>query len=77
MPSKQPCINVCMYSLMQCAHLISSLRYSEFSIVCHNLFSKEFNEFGGLTGYSLVLVLILVPENCGRLKGLADKAMVD
>ena len=31
-------------------------------------------EYGGLTGYYLVL-LLLVLGNCGRLKGLADKAV--
>ena len=32
--------------------------YSEYSLICHNSFSKSMvdNGFGGLTGYSLVLV---------------------
>ena len=32
--------------------------YSEHSLICHNSFPKNkvINEFGGLTGYSLVLV---------------------
>ena len=36
------------------------------------------NVFGGLPGYSLVrtcIYIILVLGNCGRLKGLVDKAV--
>ena len=37
------------------------------------------NEFGGLTGYSVVRIctLYLVMGSLGRLKDLADKAVVD
>ena len=35
------------------------------------------NKFGGLTGYSLVLVHYIGTGNCGGLKGLADKAVTD
>ena len=35
------------------------------------------NEFGGLTGYSLILDIVWVLGNCGGLKGLVDKVVVD
>ena len=49
--------------------------YSEYSLICCNSFQRILwiEEFGGLTGYSLVLVL----GNCVRLKGFVDKAVVD
>ena len=35
------------------------------------------NEFGSLTGYSLVLVHYIGTGNCGGLKGLGDKVVAD
>ena len=54
----------CTYISMQVCE------YSEVSLICHHSFSKIMvdYEFGGLTGYLLVLVrtLLLVLGNCGR-----------
>ena len=48
--------------------------YSEYSLIHDNSF---FEEYGGLTGYSWYLYIILVLGNCGRLKGLADKVVAN
>ena len=51
-------------------HLSAAIRFQR---------TWSINMFGGLTGYSLVLVhySIIGIGNCGRLKGLADKAVTD
>ena len=48
-------------SVHVCITIVPTCTYSEFSVICRNLFSKNMvnyiiNEFGGLTGYSLILV---------------------
>ena len=52
------------------------VQYSEFSLIYCNSFSK-IDEIGRLTGYSLLLVHNIGTGNCGGLKGLVDKAVVD
>ena len=59
--------------------------YSECSLIRRNSFSKNarIDEFGRLTGCSLVLVHYIGTEKLwqikrfGRLRGLADKAVAD
>ena len=48
-------------SVQVCITIVPTCTYSEFSVIRRNLFSKNMvnyiiNEFGGLTGYSLILV---------------------
>ena len=56
--------------------------YSEYLLICRNSFSKNMVDYTGLvwinwTFIDIYLYIILVLGICGRLKGLADKAVAD
>ena len=53
---------------------LDSPMYREFLLIRHNLLSKNMADQLDIYWY---LYIILVLGNCGRLKGLADKAVVD
>ena len=59
-----------MHDIIVCRNM-----YSEFLLICHNLFLKTrwINEFGGLTEFSLELLHYIGAGNCGGLNGLADE----
>ena len=56
---------------------VSTVNTHQSAAICFQRMQRV-NELGGLTGYSLVLVHYIGKlENCGGLKGLADKAVED
>ena len=56
---------------------LDSPMYREFLLIRHNLLSKNMADQLDIYWYVPYLYIILVLGNCGRLKGLADKAVVD